>query len=305
MTRKTPKNIISTDQFSRESLEDLFLLTDDIIANPAKYAKMLDGKIVSTLFYEPSTRTRLSFESAACRLGASVISTENAREVSSAVKGETLQDTIRVVNGYADAIVMRHSDVDSAEIAASVSSVPILNAGAGSGEHPTQALLDMYTIRQKKGDFNGLKVAISGDLLKGRTVHSLVKLLSLYDSVTIYGLSHKLLKLPQSYVDFMKEHDTKYIPCSEFTDLPADLDIIYHTRTQLERLESGAEKIKEYIIDKKVMSQFSPETYLLHPLPRIKEIAPEGDDDPRAIYFEQAHNGVKIRMALLAQVLTR
>jgi len=297
------KNVISTDQFSRQDLDILFKLTDDIIANPAKYARSLDGKIVATLFYEPSTRTRLSFESAACRLGASVISTENAREVSSAVKGETLTDTIRVVNGYADAIVIRHPEVDSARVAASVSTRPILNAGAGSGEHPTQALLDMYTIRQRKGDFNGLKVAISGDLLKGRTVHSLVKLLSLYDNVTIYGLSHKLLKLPQSYVDFMKKHGTEYISCSEFTDLPADLDVIYHTRTQLERLEAGAEKIKEYIIDEKVMSRFSSETYLLHPLPRIKEITPEVDDDPRAIYFEQAHNGVKIRMALLVQVL--
>ncbi len=304
MAPKLPKNIISTDQFSRDDLEVLFKLTDDIIANPDKYARALERKIVSTLFYEPSTRTRLSFESAVCRLGGKVISTENAREVSSAVKGETLQDTVRVVNGYADAIVIRHSDNDSAEIAASVSNVPILNAGAGSGEHPTQALLDMYTIRQKKGNFNGLKVAISGDLLKGRTVHSLVKLLSLYDDVTIYGLSHEFFKLPETYVEFMKDHGVKYIPCSEFTDLPEDLDILYHTRTQLERLSGAGAGIDEYIIDKEVMNRFSSETYLMHPLPRIREIAAEVDADPRAIYFEQAHNGVKIRMALLVQVLS-
>ena len=299
-------NIISCEQYSKESLEELFKLTDDIILSPNKYAKSLEGKIISTLFYEPSTRTRLSFEAAANRLGARVISTENAKEVSSAIKGESLKDTIRVTHGYADAIVIRHSDNDSAEIAASVSNVPILNAGAGSGEHPTQALLDMYTIRDKKGGFNNLKVAIAGDLLKGRTVHSLIKLLSLYDNVTIYGLSRKFFKLPQNYLDFLENRNVKYIPCSEFSDLPRDLDIIYHTRTQLERLdEKDREGIEEYIINKEVMKNFSDETYLMHPLPRVKEIAEDIDDDPRAIYFEQAHNGMKIRMALLLQVFNK
>lgn len=298
------KSVISCDQFTKKRLEELFQLADDINSNPKKYAKSLEGKIVATLFYEPSTRTRLSFESSTMKLGANVISTENAREASSVVKGETLKDTIRIISGFADAIVIRHSDIDSAEVAASVSTVPVLNAGSGSGEHPTQALLDMYTIKSKKGELNNLKVAISGDLLNGRSVHSLIKLLSLYDNITIYGLSRKFFELPKKYVDVLAERGVEYISCSEIEELPTDVDIIYHTRTQLERLtDRSGIRIEEYIIDKKVMSRFSKTTYLMHPLPRVKEISEDFDDDPRAIYFEQAHNGVRIRMALLYQAL--
>lgn len=304
MKKRKIQHVISCEQYSKESLEELFELTDDIIANPQKYAKSLSGKIIATLFYEPSTRTRLSFESAANRLGASVISTENAREVSSAVKGESLKDTIRVINGYADAIVLRHSDINSSIIAAGVSDIPILNAGAGSGEHPTQALLDMYTIRSVKKSFNDLKVVISGDLLYGRTIHSLVKLLTLYENITIYGLSREAFRLPKKYLDYMKASKVKYISCSEFSDLPFDIDIIYHTRTQLERMSNNkTNKVDEYIINQEIMNRFSKETYLMHPLPRVGEISEDVDDDPRCLYFKQAHNGVSIRMALLLKLL--
>ncbi|MCL2341711.1 MAG: aspartate carbamoyltransferase [Firmicutes bacterium] len=296
------KHVISCEQYTREMLDELYELADDIAAKPEKYSKALEGKIISTLFYEPSTRTRLSFETAALRVGAKVISTENAREVSSAVKGETLKDTIRIIEGYADCIVIRHSDNDSSEVAASVSKVPIINAGAGKAEHPTQALLDMYTIKNRKKEIDGLKVAISGDLTYGRTTHSLIKLLSLYNNITIYGVSREFFKLPQEYIDYMWKRNVKYVPCLEFSELPRDVDIIYHTRTQLERIEDKSIEIKELIINKEVLDTFSKDTFIMHPLPRVHEIAEDVDDDPRAIYFEQAHNGVPVRMAVLINV---
>ena len=191
------RHVLSAGQYTRESLEDVFNLASKIKQNPEKYSKAIEGKIVATMFYEPSTRTRLSFETAVLRLGGQVISTENASSNSSVKKGETLKDTVRVLQKYADAIVIRHSDINSATDAASVANVPILNAGSGKGEHPTQALLDMYTIREKRGKIDGVKVAILGDLVYGRTIHSLIKLLALYDDVEIYGLSKKDFMLPQ------------------------------------------------------------------------------------------------------------
>ena len=256
------------------------------------------------MFYEPSTRTRLSFETAALKLGAKIITTENAGEFSSAAKGETIQDTVKVIAGYADAMVIRHKSDTSAIEAASVEKIPILNAGAGKGEHPTQSLLDLYTIREKKGRFDGLKVAILGDLLYGRTIHSLLKLLSLYDNIEIYGLSKDAFMLPQEYIDMLKERGIEYKICKSFDDLPKDLDIIYHTRIQAERFEGDFGK-EEFIINKKVLDTFSKDTILMHPLPRVIEIDIDVDDDPRACYFEQAHNGLYVRMALLLQVLDR
>ena len=300
MKPKNSNHILTCEQYSKENLAEIFRLADDIVSNPKKYIKSLEGKVVATLFYEPSTRTRLSFETAALRLGAAIVSTENARIASSEVKGESLKDTIKTTAGYADAIVLRHSDIDSAEVAASVSNVPILNAGSGSGEHPTQALLDLYTIKQLKTDFNNLKVAVCGDLLHGRTIHSLIKLLSLYDDITIYGLSRDFFKLLQKYIDFIEARGVKYIPCSEFEELPNDLDIIYHTRTQLERFaHETCGNIEEYIINNKIMDKFGDKTYIMHPLPRVNEIDDEIDEDHRAVYFKQAHNGLPIRMALL------
>ena len=297
------KHVISCEQFSRSGLEQLFTHTDAIRNNPEKYADSLKNKLVATIFYEPSTRTRLSFEAAILRLGGKNISVENAKEVSSAVKGESIEDTVRVVQGYCDAIIMRHYDKASAVTAASVATVPIFNAGAGSGEHPTQGLLDMYTIFRHRTCIDGIKVAVVGDLLYGRTVHSLVKLLALYDDVKIYGLSCAPLRLPQEYIDYVEARGAKYFPCQSFADIPADVDVIYQTRTQLERFIDADIKVREFIIDNKILNRFSKDAILLHPLPRNAEIATEVDDDPRALYFQQTHNGMYIRMALLDYAL--
>ncbi|MCR4717357.1 MAG: aspartate carbamoyltransferase [Lachnospiraceae bacterium] len=293
------KHIISCEQFDREWLERLFNLADDMMEHPENYTQSLRHKVIATMFFEPSTRTRLSFEAAIMRLGARNISTENAREASSATKGESLEDTIRVVAGYTDGIVMRHFDKDAALRAAQVSSVPIFNAGSGSGAHPTQALLDMYTIHKCNKAFNHLSVAVVGDLLFGRTVHSLIKLLAVYDHVIIYGLSSPHFALPKEYVDYLKIHNATYIPCNSFAELPENIDVIYNTRTQLERFTESDLAPKEFIVNKKVLNNFSDETILLHPLPRNAEIATDVDDDPRAMYFKQAHYGMWVRMALL------
>lgn len=298
------RHVLSAGQYTKESLEELFDLASKIKQNPEKYSKAIEGKIVATMFYEPSTRTRLSFETAVLRLGGQVISTENASANSSVKKGETLKDTVRVLQKYADAIVIRHSDVNSATDAASVANVPILNAGSGKGEHPTQALLDMYTIREKRGKIDGVKVAILGDLVYGRTIHSLIKLLALYDNVEIYGLSKKDFMLPQEYIDFLNEKNINYTICNSFDDIPKDIDVMYHTRIQQERFEGDFGK-EEYIINKEVLSNFSENTIVLHPLPRTGEISEDIDDDPRALYFEQAGNGLYIRMGLLLQALNK
>ncbi len=298
------KHVLSSDQYTRESLEELFELAEKIRTNPKEYSHKLDDKIIAIMFYEPSTRTRLSFETAALKLGAKIITTENAGEFSSAAKGETIQDTVQVIAGYADALVIRHKSDTSAIDAASVEKLPILNAGAGKGEHPTQALLDIYTIKRKKGKIDGVKVAILGDLLYGRTIHSLIKLLSLYENIEIYGLSKEAFALPQEYIDMLKKKGIEYKKCNSFEELPRDLDIIYHTRIQAERFEGDFGK-EEFIINKEVLDTFSDHTILMHPLPRVIEIATDVDDDPRACYFEQAHNGLYIRMALLLQVLDR
>lgn len=293
------KHIISCEQFDRAYLDRLFSLADDMMEHPADYTHSLDGKVIATMFFEPSTRTRLSFEAAILRLGAKNISTENAAEASSATKGETLEDTIRVISGYTDGIVMRHFDKEAAVRASAVSSVPIFNAGSGSGAHPTQALLDMYTIHKYRTSFDHLSVAVVGDLLFGRTVHSLIKLLSVYDHVIVYGLSSPNFALPKEYVDYLRIHNATYIPCDSFEDLPENIDVIYNTRTQLERFTESDLVAREFIVNKKVLSRFSKDTMLLHPLPRNAEIDVDVDDDPRALYFKQAHNGMWVRMALL------
>jgi aspartate carbamoyltransferase catalytic subunit len=296
------KHFISADQFNRENLDELFDLTQDIVANPSKYSKSLEGKIVSVMFFEPSTRTRLSFESAILRLGGKLIATENAKTASSASKGESLTDTIRILQGYSDAIVMRHFDVDSSKVAASVANVPIINAGAGSGEHPTQALLDMYTIRESKGHFDGLKVAILGDLKYGRAIPSLLKLLSIYDNITIYALSKEAFSLPEEYIELMNKRNMKYVKCNSFSDIPKDVDVLYHTRIQRERFEGDFGK-EEFIINEEVLNNFSENTILLHPLPRTEEISSDVDNNKRALFFKQAVNGMYVRMAILAKLL--
>ena len=297
-------HVLNAKQYTKESLEELFELTDDIKNNPQKYAHQLNGKIVAVMFYEPSTRTRLSFETAALRLGGQVISTENASANSSGRKGETLEDTVKILQGYADAIVIRHSSDTWPEEAVKVANVPILNAGAGKGEHPTQALLDVYTIREHRKTLDGVKVAILGDLLYGRTIHSLLRLLSLYENVEVYGLSKEVFALPQKYIDMLKEKGIEYKKCTSFDELPRELDVMYHTRIQNERFEGDFGK-EEYIINKQVLSKFSENTIVLHPLPRNEEIAIDIDDDPRALYFKQAHNGLYVRMGLFVHAFEK
>jgi len=297
------KHVLSAEQFTRKEIVDLFMLTDHIRENERAYSGAISDKVVATIFYEPSTRTRLSFEAAILRLGGKNISTENAKEMSSAIKGESLTDTIRVVDGYADCIIMRHGDVDSAVRAAEASRVPILNAGAGSGEHPTQALLDAYTIYKNKGKLDGISCAILGDLKYGRTIHSLIKLLSLFDNITIYGLSIETLQLPEEYVAFMKDKGVKYVPVKSLNELPSHCDILYQTRTQTERFLEQGIVAEEIILSKASMAHFGPDTLILHPLPRNNEIDTNMDDDPRAKYFEQSLNGMYMRMGLLYEVL--
>ena len=297
------EHILSCKQFTRESLEKILDLAKDIKSNPNKYKNALENKIIAPMFFEPSTRTRLSFETAALKLGAKKITTENAQN-SSVKKGETLQDTIRVLAGYADCIVMRHSQDDAAEIAASVSTVPILNAGSGKKDHPSQSLLDIFTIREKKGSIDGIKVAILGDLVNGRTIHSLLEILTLYKEVQVFGLSKPCFKLPEKYIELLSNNNIKYTECTNFEDLPKDIDVLYHTRIQQERFEGDLGK-EEFIINKFVLNKFSQKTFVMHPLPRLNEISEDIDDDPRAIYFEQAHNGVPVRMAMYLTVLEK
>lgn len=295
-------NLIGAAQLTRDVIEQLCTLADDIRANPSNYSKILDGKIIATIFYEPSTRTRLSFESAILRLGARLISTENANESSSGKKGESVEDTIRIVQGYADAIVIRHSDEESSRNAAKVATVPIINAGSGKDEHPTQALLDIYTLRNCKGHLDNLSVALLGDLKYGRTTHSLIKVLSQYDNISIYALSDDRLALPEEYIKIMQDNNMKYVKCNSFEDIPVDLDAIYQTRQQKERFENSDVEFKSYDLTPEVMNRFSDNTIIMHPLPRVGEISTELDNDKRAVFFEQAKNGLYARMALLCEV---
>ena len=288
-------HLLTAEQFDRDFLSYLFELAD--VCKVKNKSQALHNRIIATLFYEPSTRTRLSFESAALRLGAGILSTENAKEMSSAIKGESLFDTLKVLEGYADIIVIRHTDNNEMMSVASKIKKPIINAGAGSGEHPTQALLDAYTIFSYHKRLDNLKICVIGDLLFGRTIHSLVKLFSKFENIEIYGLSPELLHLPQEYVDYITLHGAKYIPCTHIEEIPTDIDVMYCTRTQTERFKEVKE-VKEIIINREVLDKFN-NAILMHPLPRNIEISSDVDDHERAVYFEQAKNGMYVRMALL------
>ncbi len=298
-------HVLSTKQFSDPSiLQRLFELSLEMEKNVKneKLFPILNGKVMAALFYEPSTRTRFSFESAMNRLGGRVISTEAAGQFSSVTKGETLEDTIRIVGGYSDVIVLRHSEKGAAEKAASVSSVPVINAGDGAGEHPTQALLDMYTIWREHGRMNSLNVVMLGDMLYGRTVHSLVQLLSSFENNRILLVSPSSLKLPDGYAQILRE---KNILFDEVEQLPEDLskvDVLYVTRIQKERFANANEYelVKNCCnVNGDLLSRLPPHTIIMHPLPRVGEISPEIDHDPRAAYFRQARNGLFVRMSLL------
>lgn len=298
------KHIVSARQFDKIALEKLFTTTDKIKASKFK-KNVLSGKVMATLFYEPSTRTRLSFESAMIRLGGSVIATESASQFSSAAKGETLEDTIRIVQSYADVIVLRHFQSGASEIAAKYSKVPVINAGDGNGEHPTQALLDLYTIisKVKKNDFT---ITMIGDLKNGRTIHSLSYLLSLYKNVKIIFISPKALSIPHDLEEHLKKNKVKFSYSEDLKFGLEEADIIYQTRIQKERFKTPNEYKKyfgKYVIDKNNLKYLKKTSFIMHPLPRVNEITPEVDSDSRAIYFEQARNGVYTRMAILLSLL--
>lgn len=265
------------------------------------------NRVMATLFYEPSTRTRFSFETAMHRLGGRVISTENAAEFSSVAKGETLEDTIRIMSGYADVIVLRHYEVGAAKRAAAVSRVPVINAGDGVGQHPTQALLDLYTIRKEIGAIDGLRIAMVGDLAQGRTVRSLTYLLSKFRDVKLYFVAPPLLKMKGDILEHLRERNVQYTEESSLEKVLPEVDVVYQTRVQKERFGdriADYEKCRGvYVINAETLRLMKAKAIVMHPLPRLNEITMDVDQDPRAAYFRQAQNGLYVRMALLTQVL--
>jgi aspartate carbamoyltransferase catalytic subunit len=303
------KHVISARQFvDLEFLLGLFesanqMERDDLFR---ALTDPLRGRILATLFFEPSTRTRFSFEAAMQKLGGGVLSAENARANSSATKGETIGDTIRVVSGYADVIAIRHYEQGAAEAAARISPVPIINAGDGVGEHPTQALADVYTIKKELGRLSGLRVALVGDLLNGRTIHSLLPLLCLSPGVTIDLISPWQLRLPLRYREYLMEKGISFHEGEKLEGVIEHADVAYITRVQGERFASKEEydAVKDvYVINAEVADRLKPEAIIMHALPRVNEISPEVDGNARAAYFRQAKNGLYIRMALLKYLL--
>jgi aspartate carbamoyltransferase catalytic subunit len=299
-------HVISARQFDRDQLDSLFA-----VANRMQYYRRLreqplQGKIMASLFFEPSTRTRFSFESSMIRLGGQVISTENGREFSSAIKGETLEDSIRVISHYADVIVLRHYEQGAAKRAALVSDIPVINAGDGAGEHPTQALLDLYTIQKEHGHIDHTHIVMIGDLTYGRTVHSLSVLLTNYQDVRITFVSPPQTKIPDHVKSFLLEKQVEVRETDDLLDAVKDADVLYQTRVQKERfpsIELYEEVVGRYVIDSDTMRHVPEHAIVMHPLPRAGEIHVDVDKDPRAAYFRQAKNGVEVRMALLLRCL--
>jgi aspartate carbamoyltransferase catalytic subunit len=297
------KDIISIEDFSREEINYVLNISKTMEPLALKGSDMLKGKILATLFFEPSTRTRLSFEAAMLKLGGSAIGFAEA-ETASVKKGENLSDTVRTVENYADVIALRHPLEGAAKLAAEFSKVPIINAGSGAEEHPTQALLDLYTIQKEKGKIDGLKIALVGDLRYGRTVHSLAYALSLYD-IELYLISPESLSMRREVLRAINGKISVTEGASLEKILP-QLDVLYVTRIQKERFPDPAEyaKVKGvYRMDLRTLSGAKKDMILLHPLPRVDEIAPEVDNTPQARYFQQVWNGVVVRMGLLALVL--
>jgi aspartate carbamoyltransferase len=300
------KDILHGSQFTKKEIET-------VMENAAYFERelkkrgtvpLLRGKILATLFYEPSTRTRLSFETAMQRLGGGVVGMGSV-ESSSVAKGETLTDTIRTVSQYADIVVIRHPKIGSAKEAADATDIPIINAGDGAGQHPTQALLDLYTIRKELGKLKGLTIALTGDLKNGRTVHALVEVLSHF-GMKFYFVSPGLLRMPEEIMTRMKEKGSEVVETEDLALAASRSDLIYMTRIQKERFADLAEyeKVKgSYIIDQSFLDRLGKKVTILHPLPRVDEISPEVDTYPGAAYFRQMRNGVYVRMALLAMVM--
>jgi len=309
MSQFNLEHVVESQQFDRELLELVFKTADLMksdLQSDRKLAKFLDGKVMASLFYEPSTRTRFSFESAMRRLGGSVITTENAREFSSASKGESLADSTRIMNGYADVIVMRHNEAGSASRAAEISNIPIINAGDGAGQHPTQALLDIYTIVDSFPEMTGLKVALIGDLRYGRTARSLSYLLCKYEDMEITFVAPSVCKMEQDIKNYLDKYQVPWREEDDLAKVVTEVDCIYMTRVQKERFHSAEdyqEAAGKFILTPELIRMMKPEAIIMHPLPRVDEIPEEVDSAPQARYFEQAQNGLYIRMALLYLLL--
>ena len=300
------KHLLSPLDFSVEELDNLMDIAKDIEANPEKYAHACEGKKLATLFYEPSTRTRLSHEAAMINLGGSVLGFSSA-DSSSASKGESVADTIRVISCFADICAMRHPKEGAAMVASQHATIPVINAGDGGHQHPTQTLTDMLTIRSLKGRLDNMTIGLCGDLKFGRTVHSLIHALVRYPGIRFVLISPEELKLP-SYIknDVLDRQNIPYEEVVRLEDALPDLDILYMTRVQKERFfnEEDYVRMKDfYILDNKKMELAKEDMYMLHPLPRVNEIATEVDNDPRAAYFKQVQYGVYIRMALILTLL--
>ena len=299
------KHLIDIKDFSKKEIDDLIKVANDIIDNRDKYSHKCDDKILATLFFEPSTRTRLSFESAMLRLGGKVLGFSEASS-SSTAKGETLGDTIRVVGGYADIIAMRHPKEGAPTVAIKNSIVPIINAGDGGHNHPTQTLTDLLTISREKGRLDNLTIGLCGDLKFGRTVHSLITAMTRYKNIKFILISPKELKLPDYMKEILDNKNIEYIETNNIEEYMNELDVLYMTRVQKERFfnEEDYLRLKDYyILTKDKLKKAKKNLIILHPLPRVTEISKEVDDDKRAKYFEQAYNGVYIRMALILKLL--
>ncbi|MDP3646082.1 MAG: aspartate carbamoyltransferase [bacterium] len=297
------QHLIETQQFDREALSRLFELATEL---EKKRDESLKGKILAALFYEPSTRTRLSFESAMMRLGGNVLSMENASESSSSTKGETIEDTIRIVDNYADVIILRHPEKGASERAAQVSEVPIINAGDGTGQHPTQAFLDLYTIQREIGRTDDFHVAFVGNLKYYRSARSLAYLLSKFNNIKMTFVSAPELRIKDDIKEHLKEHRVVFEETDDITAAMATVDVVYQTRMQKEWMsEDEYVRLKDqYIITRPMTDLMKRGSILIHPLPRAGEITPEVDDSPHAVYFKQAGYGVLVRMALLKTILS-
>lgn len=299
------RHLIEPMDLSIQEVDDILDLAGEIIENPQEYAHKCDGKKLATLFFEPSTRTRLSFEAAMLELGGSVLGFSSAN-ASSAAKGESVSDTVRTVSCYADIIAMRHPKEGSAKVASLKSGVPIINAGDGGHQHPTQTLTDLLTIRSLKGTLDNLTIGLCGDLMFGRTVHSLIRAMLRRTNIKFVLISPNELRVPDYIIDEMKAHNFEYVEAERLEEVIDQLDILYMTRVQRERFFNEEDYIRlrdSYILNKEKMELAKPDMIVMHPLPRVNEIAVEVDDDPRASYFKQVRYGKFVREALILKLL--
>ena len=299
------RHLMSPLDFTTEELDALFDLAAEIEKDPERFAHVCDGRILATAFYEPSTRTRLSFEAAMLRLGGKVIGFSDAGS-SSAAKGESVSDTIKVISQYADICAMRHPKEGAAYVAASKSEIPVINAGDGGHQHPTQTLADLMTIRSMHGKLGGFKIGLCGDLKFGRTVHSLINALVRYEGISFVFISPPELKVPDYIIEMLNEKNIPYTEVIKLEEVIADLDMLYMTRVQKERFfnEEDYVRLKDfYILTKDKMNLAGKDMLVLHPLPRVNEISVEVDEDPRACYFKQVKYGMYVRMALIMTLL--